>query len=273
MTIEEIQLPVLDEFRLFKEEYARRIKGGSGEYYPSVLAEVEEYLSRHQGKMLRPLLLLLSAKACGPVSGHHIKLATAMEMLHNATLMHDDVVDESDQRRGADSIRHRWGNQVAVLCGDYFLSQAMALIQETGNREASTLVAQTVATMSMGELKQLYLVGRKDISADQYIDVIGSKTASLMSVCCELGTLPDGVGEAPFSQPMRDFGYHYGIVFQIRDDMADMQEAHDIRMPASLNPEEPAAHHAQLAFDALGLLPDSPAKASLLNLLHNIRCN
>lgn len=273
MTIRELQLPVLEAFNCFKEEYARQITSGKQEKNSSFLAEVGQQLSEHPGKMLRPLLLLLSAKACGHLSNQHIKLAIAMEMLHNATLMHDDVVDESDQRRGTDSVRHRWGNQVAVLCGDYYLSQAMSIIQETGNRKASAIVAETVSTMSLGELKQLYLVGKGEITADHYIDVIGSKTASLMSACCELGSLPETGDNAPYSKPMHDFGYHYGIVFQIRDDMADLQEAHDIKMPSSINPNEPVTHHSQLAANALKPIPDSPAKQSLLCLLQKIQCN
>lgn len=273
MPIQELQLPVLDEFNCFKTEYSRCIKGGNEDLCPSIIAEVAEHLSSHPGKMLRPLLLLLSAKACGHLSHMHINLAVAMELLHNATLMHDDVVDESDQRRGTGSIRYRWGNQAAVLCGDYFLSRVMSILQETGNKQASTLVNNTVATMSLGELKQLYYVGRKDISADQYIDVIGSKTASLLSVCCELGSLPETGGQAPYCNAMRDFGYHYGIVFQIRDDMADMQEAHDIKMPDTVRPEELVARHAQIAFEALQHIPDSPAKQSLLCLLQEIQCN
>ena len=207
MTIQELQLPVLDAFNRFKSEYSHCIKGGNEGRYPSIIAEVEEHLSSHPGKMLRPLLLLLSAKACEHLSDMHIKLAVAMELLHNATLMHDDVVDESDKRRGTDSVRHLWGNQAAVLCGDYFLSRVMSILQETGNKQASIIVAKTVATMSLGELKQLKYVGRKDISTDQYLDVIGSKTASLLSVCCELGSLPESGAHAPFCNAMRDFGY------------------------------------------------------------------
>ena len=153
MTIQELQLPVLDAFNRFKSEYSHCIKGGNEGRYPSIIAEVEEHLSSHPGKMLRPLLLLLSAKACEHLSDMHIKLAVAMELLHNATLMHDDVVDESDKRRGTDSVRHLWGNQAAVLCGDYFLSRVMSILQETGNKQASIIVAKTVATMSLGELK------------------------------------------------------------------------------------------------------------------------
>ena len=273
MTIQELQLPVLDAFNRFKSEYSHCIKGGNEGRYPSIIAEVEEHLSSHPGKMLRPLLLLLSAKVCEHLSDMHIKLAVAMELLHNATLMHDDVVDESDKRRGTDSVRHLWGNQAAVLCGDYFLSRVMSILQETGNKQASIIVAKTVATMSLGELKQLKYVGRKDISTDQYLDVIGSKTASLLSVCCELGSLLETGDYAPFCNAMRDFGYHYGIVFQIRDDMADMQEAHDIKMPDTVQPEDLVAHHARIASEALLQIPDSQAKQSLLCLLQKIQCN
>ena len=127
MTAEELQEPVRLPFNDFRDEYRR--------YTHSVaplLHDVEEYLAQIPGKQLRPLILLLSAKACNTLTHSHILLATAIELLHNATLMHDDVVDESDTRRGHESVRHRWSNQVAVLCGDYYLSQVMSILHEVG---------------------------------------------------------------------------------------------------------------------------------------------
>ena len=148
MTIDEIRLTVHNEFLAFAEEYDRCTRGGGDNTSTPLLDEVEEYLCHHQGKRLRPLLVLLAAKACGTLSPQHVLVATAMELLHNATLMHDDVVDESDRRRGDDSVRKRWSNQVAVLCGDFYLSQVMELLHRVGDKEASRLVADTVATMS-----------------------------------------------------------------------------------------------------------------------------
>ena len=268
MTIDQIRQPILNEYNLFLEEYQRRTQSNV-----VLLKQVVDYLNQIPGKQLRPLLVLLSAKACQHLSPLHIKLATAIEMLHNASLMHDDVVDESNSRRQHDSVRHRWGNQVAVLCGDYYLAQAMDALHQIQDDAATDIVNSTVVTLCEGELKQLAHAGH-ELDEATYLDIIGSKTASLLSACCELGACSLVADTpSPYRQAMRDFGYHYGLAFQIRDDMADLQEAHDIKMPSSINPNEPVTHHAQLAANALKPIPDSPAKQSLLCLLQKIQCN
>ncbi len=262
MTIEEIRQPVIDEYKLFVEEYHRCTQS-----HVDLLEEVVEYLDHIPGKQLRPLLVLLSAKACRHLSPLHIKLATAIEMLHNASLMHDDVVDESDSRRRHDSVRHRWSNQVAVLCGDFFLAQVMTLLQEVGNRQASKALAQTAATMSQGELMQLSTVHRK-VKTASYIDIIGSKTASLLATCCQLGALTsEGSAPDPYSQALYDFGYNYGIVFQIRDDLNDFNCDHDVALPEDCSPQQLIETHTRLAQQALMLLPDSAARRTMLGML------
>lgn len=268
MTINEIRSTIHTEFLAFREEYDRYTRGEGGSNSIRLLDEVEEYLGQHQGKQLRPTLVLLAAKACGHVQQGHILLATAMELLHNATLMHDDVVDESDRRRGDDSVRKRWSNQVAVLCGDFYLAQVMQLLHTVGDNQASQMVAQVVSTMCRGELAQLYWTSGKSVTQDVYLDVIGSKTASLMAVCCELGAMPlSSSAPAPYRQALHNFGYHYGIVFQILDDLADNQTIHDIQMPGSSNADDLIQHHRQLATDALLPLPQSPARQALESLL------
>lgn len=269
MTIEDIRLTVHDEFLAFSKEYDRYTLGDGANIDTALLNQVEDYLCRHQGKRLRPLLVLLSAKACGHLSFGHIMLATAMEMLHNATLMHDDVVDESDNRRGSESIKKIWGNQVAVLCGDYYLAQAMSILQKTESREASILITETVATMSRGELAQLYWTAGKSITQDIYLNIIGSKTASLMSTCCELGALSLNANQpSPYRKALHDFGYHYGLVFQMLDDLADEQTVHDIQLPSTSSPQTLIDQHKALASTALKQLPDSPSRNALENMLH-----
>lgn len=262
MTIEQIRQPVIDEYNLFLEEYRKRTHS-----HVQLLEEVVDYLGQFPGKQLRPLLVLLSAKACQHFSPLHVKLATAVELLHNASLMHDDVVDESDSRRNHDSVRHRWSNQVAVLCGDYFLSQVMSIIQEVGNSKASTLLSQTVATMCQGELMQLASIHKK-VKACSYIDIIGSKTASLLATCCQFGALASSEAEGdPFSQALYDYGYHYGIVFQIRDDINDFNQDHDVALPDDVSPVKLIEEHTLLAQKALTGLPDSLARRTLLSML------
>ena len=172
MTLTELIQPVQHHFDLFQEEYQCRTHSTV-----PLLKEVEEYLNQFPGKRLRPLLVLLAAETCGTLDDRHIIAAAIVEMLHNATLMHDDVVDESPRRRGHDSVRHRWSNQVAVLCGDYYLAQTMSALHEIND---TRIVNNAVRTMCEGELKQL-ATANCPLDAESYIDIIGSKTASLLS--------------------------------------------------------------------------------------------
>lgn len=262
MTIEQIKQPVIDEYKQFQEAYQRQTHTGV-----ELLDKVCDYLGSFPGKQLRPLLVLLAAKACGHLNQCHIKLAVAIEMLHNASLMHDDVVDESDARREHDSIRHRFGNQVAVLSGDYFLSQVMMLFHEINDQQAFDTLCNTVAIMCQGELMQLDSIN-KDIKESSYIDIIGRKTASLMATCCQLGAssmTPDQ--QSPYVQCLKDYGYHYGIAFQIRDDVNDFNSQHDVALPQGASAEKLIAEHTALAEKALNPLPDSDAKRVLLAML------
>ncbi len=263
MTIEQLQLPILEEFRLFRQEYGRRT-----ESEVPLLGEVESYLNTTSGKQLRPLLVLLSAKACGTMAEHHILLAAAVELLHNATLMHDDVVDESDERRGNDSIRHRWGNAAAVLCGDYFLAQVMTVLHDVGGEKPSTIVNETVRRMCAGELKQLSILKSGQVKLEDYLDIIGSKTAQLMSACCELGACRNTEnGDETYQQIMQEFGYNYGLAFQICDDMTDQQDCHDIGFPEGVQPQQLLDQYAGRALSLLAQLPESPAREMLGQLV------
>lgn len=262
MTIEQIQQPVLKEYQLFHEEF-RRLSQDNVE----LLNQVVEYLSQFPGKQIRPLLVLLSAKAAHGISEKHIKVAAAVEMLHNASLMHDDVVDESDSRRNHDSIRHRWGNQVAVLCGDYFLANVMSIMQALDHKKASNIFNNTVSTMCVGELKQMASIHKKG-SLESYIDIIGCKTASLLSACCELGGICfDGEDKEDYCKALKEYGYHYGIIFQIRDDINDFNSQHDAAIPSDVDPQAIIDEHIHLAQKALETLPESDAKQVMLNML------
>ena len=262
MTLTELIQPVQHHFDLFQEEYQCRTHSTV-----PLLKEVEEYLNQFPGKRLRPLLVLLAAETCGTLDDRHIIAAAIVEMLHNATLMHDDVVDESPRRRGHDSVRHRWSNQVAVLCGDYYLAQTMSALHEINDSNATRIVNNAVRTMCEGELKQL-ATANCPLDAESYIDIIGSKTASLLSACCELGACHIvNHTESPYRQAMRNFGYHYGIVFQIRDDMHDTNSQHDATLQGTIDPQQLIEQHTQLAIEALNPIPDTPAHRSLCSLL------
>lgn len=233
-----------------------------------LLNEVGQYISEQPGKQLRPKMVLLAAKACGHYKPQHMLLAAAVEMLHNASLLHDDVVDESDSRRGRDSIRHRWSNQVAVLCGDYYLAQVMGMLQKVNDNECTDIFNRTVATMCMGELIQLKNVDQGHPDLDTYLKVIGSKTASLMATCCELGARNLDTAQNPEQQWFRDFGYHYGLAFQIRDDLHDTEDLHEMGLPQGISPNDLIQEHIELAKQALSPLPDSDYKEQLISMLN-----
>lgn len=264
MTIEQIQAPIQEAYNAFVDTYRNYTHNDI-----PLLCEVEDYLSHFHGKQLRPSLLLLSAQACQHLSHKHILLATAMELLHNASLMHDDVVDESNQRRGHDSIRYRWGNQVAVLCGDYYLSRVMAVLEAVEDSRIATSVNRTVSDMCRGELKQLSALRNGDTTINDYIEIIGSKTASLMATCCELGAFnfTEEDNATNYCKAMHDFGYHYGIVFQIRDDINDLNEGHDIKLPDGYAAQKLIDQHTTQAIAALAPLPENKAKQTLLAML------
>lgn len=262
MTLQQLQIPVQAEYDRFVQEYQARTFDQT-----PILDEVGAFLDGHPGKRLRPLMLLLAAKACGTMSDGHILLATAVEMLHNASLMHDDVVDESDTRRGQASVRGRWGNQAAVLCGDYYFAQTMQLLQQVGNPQASALVAKTVTDMSRGELLQLSVTRGDHASLDEYLQVIQNKTASLISTCCRLGASSLTDSPAPYVDTLGDFGLHYGIAFQLHDDLGSLNPVHDVALPQGIDARDLLGRHTRLASQALDSLPPSEARETLRSLL------
>lgn len=263
MTIDQLQQPIYKVFQQYLEDYRSRTTSDI-----PLLTDVEQYLGQFPGKQIRPTLLLLSAQACQNLHEKHVVLASAVELLHNASLMHDDVVDESDVRRGRDSVRHRWGNQVAVLCGDYYLSLVMNALQEAGMNAAGHLLKETVDSMCRGELKQLSLVSKGSTTVENYIDIIGCKTAAMMSTCCELGACRrDDEDAGAYRQALRDYGYHYGLVFQMRDDLNDTNMEHDVSLFDRKAVQSLIEEHTELANKALAMLPDSPARQSLYDFL------
>lgn len=264
MTLQQLQAPVFAEYNEYIDCYSRLAASDV-----PLLDEVEQYLARHAGKQLRPLLVLLSAKAAfGRVERKHILAAAAVEMLHNATLMHDDVVDESDSRRGSSSIRGRWGNQVAVLCGDYYLTQVLSLMHDIDEPQLADVVNNTVVSMCQGELRQLSLVRAQKHSELDYLEVIGAKTANLMSLCCYCGAYNFELHQFdPSAESLRRYGYNYGMLFQIHDDINDCNAAHDIQLPQGGSACQLLDRYAAEARSCLQPLPGSPARQTLLDML------
>lgn len=185
---------------------------------------VIRYFLARSGKQLRPIVTILSAKILGEVNRKTIYGAAALELLHNATLMHDDVIDQSAQRRGSDTINTVWDNHVAVLMGDFFLSKCLFCSNSTGSMEISCILADMVSELVEGELEQISNVRSSVLSEDAYFSVIRGKTASLFAACMKVGAISVGADREKVDRIAR-VGELMGLLFQIRDDIFDYYPA------------------------------------------------
>ena len=192
-----------------------------------ILEVALRHIFSRKGKMMRPILTLLSAKKCGEVNEAVLHAAVSLEMLHTASLVHDDVVDESGLRRGQSSVNALLDNKAAVLVGDYLLSTALEHAARTGSLRVVELVSLLGKMLSDGELQQLSNVKSDVITEEQYFDVIRHKTASLFTICAEVGALLSGASEQDVRR-VRDFGEYVGLCFQIRDDIFDYYDTSQI---------------------------------------------
>jgi len=196
-----------------------------------------KHLLKRQGKMMRPILVLLAARYVGKVGQEVLHAAVALELLHTASLVHDDVVDESDRRRGQKSVNALLSNQAAVLVGDFLLSKALYHSAMTGSNRVVTWVSELGQTLSDGELLQLANLDKTSISEQDYYDVIRKKTASLFETCAKAGAMLAGGGEEDILQ-MSNFGETLGMCFQMRDDLLDYDNQHDTGKPSGNDMKE-----------------------------------
>jgi octaprenyl-diphosphate synthase len=183
---------------------------------------VTRYIIRQKGKKIRPLLVLLSAKVAGGINERSYRGAVLVELLHTATLVHDDVVDSADKRRGLWSINKVFKNKIAVLMGDYLLSKGLLIAMEGKDYDFLEVVTNTVKRMSEGELLQIQKTRKLDIDEETYFRVISDKTASLIETCCTIGAMST-TSDQEFISAMGEFGKNLGISFQIRDDILDYE--------------------------------------------------
>lgn len=195
-----------------------------------LLGSALEHIRKRAGKRMRPILILLMARNFGQITDVTQNAAVGLELLHTASLVHDDVVDESEERRGQASVNATYDNKVAVLVGDYILSTALLCVARTHSEQIVTYLAELGRTLSDGEILQLYNIGRKDISEDVYYDVIKQKTAALFEACAGIGALSSGASEEDVMAAKR-FGQNLGIIFQIRDDIFDYYDSKEIGKP------------------------------------------
>ena len=195
-----------------------------------LLGSALEHIRKRAGKRMRPMLILLMAKNFGTINEATQNAAVGLELLHTASLVHDDVVDESEERRGQASVNATYDNKVAVLVGDYILSTALLCVARTHSEQIVTYLAELGRTLSDGEILQLSNIGRKDISEDVYYDVIKQKTAALFEACAGIGALSSGASEEDV-EAAKQFGQNLGIIFQIRDDIFDYYDSETIGKP------------------------------------------
>lgn len=185
-----------------------------------MIPEVAKHLIDSGGKRLRPMLTLSAAQMCGYEGEHHITLAASVEFMHTATLLHDDVVDESDMRRGKQAARMVWGNQASVLVGDFLLGQAFRMMVDAGSMEALDVLSTASTVIAEGEVMQLAAAQSMETTEDDYLAVIRGKTAALFSAACEVGPIVAD-SEKPVRDAFRSFGMNLGLAFQLIDDALD----------------------------------------------------
>ena len=212
------------ELQLVESEFERQARSNI-----QVIAYIGEYLRGSGGKRVRPALTILANYAVGGDGSDQssIRMATVMEFLHTATLVHDDVIDKAEKRRNRPSINSEFGNQTAVLMGDWLYMSAFETSLAERSLEILDILTNVTRKMTEGELLQLTLLGRTDISEEQYFDVIARKTAYLFSACCEIGALLGGAA-SPRQRMLRNYGMNLGIAFQLIDDLLDFTSSEDV---------------------------------------------
>ena len=224
--------PVEAEMSQFIELYKASLSSSN-----VLLNQVIEHVIQKPGKMMRPLLLFLIAKYFGKVTPVAYHAAVSLELLHTATLIHDDVVDESDQRRGQTSVNAAFNNKVAVLSGDFFLATALQQVSLTRNFELVDIVARLGQVLADGELLQLYNIANNTLSYDVYFDIIKNKTAILFSSCARSGAIAGGA-DSQLVKEATEFGEYIGLCFQIKDDILDYFESKDLGKPTGNDMKE-----------------------------------
>ena len=229
-----------------------------------LLASVLEHIKKRTGKQMRPILILLIAKNYGKISYVTQHSAVGLELLHTASLVHDDVVDESAERRGQKSVNAQYNNKVAVLVGDYLLSTALLNVSLTHNDLIVQNLAELGRTLAKGEILQLTNIDNRDLSEDVYYQVIEQKTAALFESCCAIGALSANASPEQI-ELAKKFGHNLGIIFQIKDDIFDYYDSDEIGKPTGNDMAE-----GKLTLPAIYAL-NSTANETMLNIARKVK--
>lgn len=215
LKLDDIQRPIATELSLFEDKFKESMKSSA-----PLIDRITHYIVKRKGKQMRPMFVFFSAGLCGNISESTYRGAALVELLHTASLVHDDVVDNANQRRGFFSVNALWKNKIAVLVGDFLLAKGLSLSIKNKDIDLLAIVTYAVEQMSEGELLQIEKARRMDIEESIYFEVIRQKTASLIASCCACGAASSGADQETIDK-MHAFGEHVGIAFQIKDDLFD----------------------------------------------------
>lgn len=259
LSVKEILDPIQTEMTEFEAHFQKSMQSKV-----PLLDKITHYIVKRKGKQMRPMFVFLTSKMLGEITDKTFDAASLVELLHTATLVHDDVVDDANERRGFFSINALWKNKIAVLVGDYMLSKVLLLSIEKNNVDLLHVVARAVREMSEGELLQIEKARNLDITEAIYFDVIRQKTASLIATCCEAGAI--AANREDMRENMRKFGELVGLAFQIKDDIFDYGSPGNIGKPSGIDIRErkmtlPLIHVINTV--------DNATKKELLNIVKN----
>jgi octaprenyl-diphosphate synthase len=229
---EQIKAPITDEIKLFEKRFYESMKSKV-----PLLDRITQFIVRRKGKQMRPMFVFLTAKLSGKITDKTYRAASLIELIHTATLVHDDIVDESYMRRGFFSINALWKNKIAVLVGDYLLSKSVLLATDNQDFDLLAIISRVIREMAEGELLQLEKSRKLDITEEVYFEIIRQKTAVLISACCESGACSTYASEET-SRKLRIFGEYTGIAFQIKDDLFDYTSTNLIGKPVGIDIQE-----------------------------------
>lgn len=231
-TVDEIKNPVADHMEVFEEKFKDAMKSSV-----PLLDKITNYIVKRKGKQIRPMFVFLSAQMSGEINDSTHRAAALIELLHTASLVHDDVVDDSNERRGFFSLNALWKNKIAVLVGDFLLTKGLSLSLEHNDFHLLKIANDAVREMSEGELLQIEKARRLDISEEVYFDIITKKTAALIAACCAAGTASVTKDEKMISLS-KEFGTLTGVAFQIKDDLFDFGSDDNIGKPTGIDIKE-----------------------------------
>ncbi len=259
MQLNTIKQPIAQELEIFEARFKDAMRSNT-----PLLDRIMHYIVSRKGKQMRPMFVFLSAKICGEINDATYVAASLVEILHTATLVHDDVVDDSFQRRGYFSINALWKNKIAVLVGDYLLAKGLLLSVDNNQFRLLQLLSNTIKEMSEGELLQLEKARKLDIQEDVYFEIIKKKTASLIASACACGMATVTKDETQIERA-RALGETIGIAFQIKDDLFDYEEA-DVGKPRGIDIKE-----RKMTLPLIYTLNNSPksVRSKIINIVKN----